>query len=716
MKDKLKKFVPILFIIVIGWGYEYYFWNIKNISWDVPLLYSWDGITCLVNVSSRINNIQDLLGWPIHSDASKFSACYDLVYRLEIFIISLVNKNPATILNISILVIPIINSLSSYYMMIKINISKITAVLASLCFGFCHYIQFRISGHLFLAQAEGIPLFVLMCFWIIEKDDFLKINRKWYKNYYNWLSILFCWIISNTGMIYYPFFCCFFLCILLLIFLLNDNYRRYFYKCIILVGEIVFFVVLAFVPTFIGIIKGYGLGSATGNAIRTIWQGDVYNLRISSLILSPKGYGIKKMAEAFNDYFAQIASVESIMYNENTAAYLGIIGVIGFFALFIFLFISKKFSNISLDNYNRIKTLSQFNVAAIFLSAISGIGSIIAIYFRYIRCYNRISIFICFFCILCIAIIIDMYIKKIAKKFLRVLIICVEIIVFCFSLWEQSGYVNFDFEGIKQVWNMDKKFVNMIEKYEDKNALIFQLPYMKTFENGNVNNMVDYELYRGPLHSNSLRWSYGGISGEENEAWYYETSLLDEKHLIDCLRENNFSGIYINLNGYGEQEGASVLSNLLMYSNCNDYIVSDDGKLFYIPIEGESENGVVVDVDDIELKKNNEYYLYSSDEFAIGTNEDYIINIELPENSVLFSQNTRSSFLDFYACDYDNPMQQIDNFVQDGIYTYSFIVNTGEIDKVKKIITRVVVFTDDIGENKEIKKLKVKRIKKINYY
>ena len=57
--------------------------------------------------------------------------------------------------------------------------------------------------------------------------------------------------------------------------------------------------------------------------------------------------------------------------------------------------------------------------------------------------------------------------------------------------------------------------------------MLFTLPYMKNFENGSLNNMWDYTLLRGPLHSKTLKFTYGAGYGTKNDLWYRETSELE---------------------------------------------------------------------------------------------------------------------------------------------------------------------------------------------
>ena len=129
-----------------------------------------------------------------------------------------------------------------------------------------------------------------------------------------------------------------------------------------------------------------------------------------------------------------------------------------------------------------------------------------------------------------------------------------------------------------------------MEKVEDaagENAVIFQLPYMKNFENGSLNNMWDYTLLRGPLHSDSLRFSYGAGYGTKNDVWYRETSELEPDAMVAELRAQGIAGIYLDLDGYAVEDQQDTLEALIQAAGCDrsDVIVHESGMVYYIPLE-----------------------------------------------------------------------------------------------------------------------------------
>ena len=125
-----------------------------------------------------------------------------------------------------------------------------------------------------------------------------------------------------------------------------------------------------------------------------------------------------------------------------------------------------------------------------------------------------------------------------------------------------------------------------VEAEAGEGAVLFQLPYMKNFENGSVNNMWDYTQLRGPLHSQTLRFSYGAGYGTENDVWYKATSELEPEAMVAELRAQGVAGIYLNLDGYPVEEQQQTLQELLAAAGCDeaDAVIHGSGMIYYIPL------------------------------------------------------------------------------------------------------------------------------------
>ena len=152
--------------------------------------------------------------------------------------------------------------------------------------------------------------------------------------------------------------------------------------------------------------------------------------------------------------------------------------------------------------------------------------------------------------------------------------------------WEQQGFFRPAYEEIQDKWYQDEAFMNEVEAAAGDGAMLFTLPYMKNFENGSLNNMWDYTLLRGPLHSKTLKFTYGAGYGTKNDLWYRETSELEPDAMVAELRTQGMTGIYLDLDGYPEDEQQSALTALTEAAGCGpeDVIHSGSGLLCYIPL------------------------------------------------------------------------------------------------------------------------------------
>ena len=162
----------------------------------------------------------------------------------------------------------------------------------------------------------------------------------------------------------------------------------------------------------------------------------------------------------------------------------------------------------------------------------------------------------------------------------------VAILLLGYGYWEQQGLFRPEYEEIQDKWYQDEAFMNEVEAAAGDGAMLFTLPYMKNFENGSLNNMWDYTLLRGPLHSKTLKFTYGAGYGTKNDLWYRETSELEPDAMVAELRTQGMTGIYLDLDGYPEDEQQSALAALTEAAGCGpeDVIHSGSGLLCYIPL------------------------------------------------------------------------------------------------------------------------------------
>jgi hypothetical protein len=109
-----------------------------------------------------------------------------------------------------------------------------------------------------------------------------------------------------------------------------------------------------------------------------------------------------------------------------------------------------------------------------------------------------------------------------------------------------------EYTTIAGQYGVDRDFVDHIGAVLGRSASIFQLPYVPYPENPPVYGMTDYDHLRGYLHSDSLRWSYGGVKGGDTE---WQPALLENAtpFVLTAIAAVGFKGLYIDRAGYSDR-------------------------------------------------------------------------------------------------------------------------------------------------------------------
>lgn len=566
---------------LIVWFYSGFF----RLNLRAPINYQGDGLTGIVGIKEVIQGNTEGLGWPFHNDLYKYGARFDLLYFGFVKMLGHFTTDYVLILNLYVYTIMITNTLVSYMVIRALNVRRGLSYLCALTFGLCPYVQYRILGHFALSAVECIPLAFLITIWIYEKDDIFLLGKKWWKKRENVVAIVMAFCIANNGMVYYPFFSCFIILVAGIYKTIQQRNRRGLTQAIIAIGEIVAWLVIGFVPTVIGVLKGNG-NSVMHGQVRNALRAAAYGLDLKSLFLSPKGYGSKKILSLYDYMF--------VSSSEQYIAYMGIAAIMGFIILLLAMLYRNEKRVCGCDD--KIRLLSVINYTIVLLSVTGGIGVLVALFLPYISCYNRMGPYITFASVLTLALVMEKILKKCDgrrawKRFYYILFTG----ILLFGLWEQQGtyytFTNEVSENNANNANMDRAFFREVESKCKKDDMIFMLPYMQSFENGPVNEISDYDHYKGYLYTDTIRWSYGAAMGTENDQWYKSTSSLIPDLLMEELHRKGFAGIYINLHGYQSDEGQELLNIFCDLAECEDVVFDNEKMRAFISLDNYRDKG-----------------------------------------------------------------------------------------------------------------------------
>ena len=559
-KKNWQQYASFLLMILIILGMMYHLMDLGDMKLNIPMQYlGGDDMGVIVNAKMMVeqgwNMTSDRLGAPYSVQYYDFTSSMMHNAGLVIMkIFALITRDAAATMNLSYLSIFFIAGIISYFVMRNLKVNCWVNALASSVFALSPYMLYRNIGHIVLTECYFVPLSILLCLWIYARDDVLVPDKNFFKRKINYVALLFTFLIANNGIAYYPFFTCFIFMVTAVSKLVKTGKIKEGLRGVIATVMVCFFVVLSILPG-----KIYTMTHGTNAAAidrAGFEQAELYGMKISQLFMPVNGHGIY-------DKYIDIYNENAFLVNENSTAYLGIIGMIGFIILMICLF-TKKDSALN----KRLGYLSELNITMVLMGTIGGIGAMFSFFISpMLRGYNRISIFIEYACILAVALLADKLVnvlkarinnKKEKKVKYNILLYGMTVVFGCicvFSIWEGCpALVTPAYDTIEAEYTSDKEFVEAIEDELAPGSMIYQLPYHKYPEDGPVNDMADYHLYIGYLHSNTLKWSYGSIKGREEDEWNESVSEMKYEDMVSYLKEQGFAGIYVERRAYTEEE------------------------------------------------------------------------------------------------------------------------------------------------------------------
>lgn len=570
--SKHKDIIALIAIIITITYFLNYYYDLFSLDFNIPFRYlGADETSTLVEAK-----MVDETGWNIFTNrlAAPFGfnnagSIISGFHNMDTFTNKLFAKITGSYvagLNLTFVTAFYFIAIIAYIVLRNFHIKEIIAFGGSIYYSLLPFIFMRNEEHLVLSCYYFIPILVLLCIWIYEDENFLKLGSSFFEYKKNYIMLGFTLLIASSGIAYWQFFACYFLCVVAFSKFLKTKDISYVIKSLICIIMIVMFLLIGCIPELLNILSG---NSGIAGRLRSIPDGELYCLKIIQLILPIRGHGIGWLEKVIEDYNTMAPCV-----TENASAYLGIIGVTGFVILISYLFTNKKKES---EISDKLIILSELNIAAVIIGTIGGLGTCIFVFVsQTMRCFNRVSVYIAFFAVSALCLILDEKYKKTKKKYVKIIFALFTIIIFVCGVKEQNPDKGLPIEESTIKWNNDKNFISYIENNVPEKTMIYQLPYHKYPEGGVQNNMSDFELFKGYLHSGTLRWSFGISYGTNEDEWNYNTSQLSVPDMIEELKQKGFSAIYLERNGYeSETEWETLEYELSEYLNVIP-MVSDD--------------------------------------------------------------------------------------------------------------------------------------------
>jgi len=467
----------------------------------------------------------------------------------------------------------IINSM--FFVLRRLRVYHYLAIAIAILLALVPYHHLRIS-HIWYVNYFLLPIgiYYLLLLWKAKPLFFIKrFNEEKYRfdlSSRN-LGIIVMLVIFSLWNFYFTFF---FVLLAGAVTISAWYYRRTRYH--LFSGLLLIFFVTA--PFVINLIPYKAYESVHGKNPQALkryaHEAEVYGLKIAQMILPVDGHSnemLRKIKGTYN---------RAPLVNENRTATLGMIGAFGFIIMTLFMLFHERV-------FSSIKKLSMMSYTAVMIATIGGYSSIFALLITpNIRGYNRISIYIATIALIAFALALTQLmrhysLRKLSKVIISLVVLGIGIYDQVPSYMSYAGAIHTNHKSFLA----DKKFTHRVEEALSTSAdkKVFQLPHMSSPESSTINGIGEYEQALGYLHSDEVKWSYGGVQGRESDTWIKQLTKLPTAEQVSILRSSGFSGIYIDRRGYKDR--AKPLEQSLTKLLGIEPIVSANGSKSFFRME-----------------------------------------------------------------------------------------------------------------------------------
>lgn len=540
-----------------------WFYRVDLMSVRVPISYRGDALVNQSAIKSIIEQgwwlTNDRLGAPFGQIHYDFPFGGENLHFLVLKVMGTFSTDSGLLINIYYLagfpLVAAVTFLVCRHLRFSFGISAAVSIL----YTFLPYHFWHGQGHLTRSTYVGAPLIVLLVLWTMAGPASFRTGGepgRWNRRRLV-AAAVFAVVVATTDTV---------LCAFALVFLvtmtaiaaLRRRSGRHVVPGLALAGLIFAAFALSNLPTLVYAAEN-GTNEVAGR--RSIAESEYFGLKISDMILPVPGHRVPALAALQSE--TELSPVRS----EGGQA-LGLLGAVGFLALVVRA-ISRLVAGPSASSRRGelVDKLAAIAVVATLFGTVSGLSLVLSLFgTSQIRTWNRIVVIIALCSLLAVAAGLEVLWRRVRRRSVvrrwpRVLGALGLVAVVAFGLFDQVSYEHPTYRRLDAVWLSDRDFVQAIEARLPTGAAVFQLPIIPFPEAGEREGMKDYDHLKGYLHSEDLRWSYGGVKGRPRADWQDELIGEPVNEVARAVAAVGFDGIWVDRFGY-EDLGADLEARL----------------------------------------------------------------------------------------------------------------------------------------------------------
>jgi hypothetical protein len=486
-------------------------------------------------------------------------------------LIGLFTSDAAVVMNVFFLLTFPLIGLAAYLVLRRLTVSVPVSIACSILYTLLPYHFWRGELHLVLSAYYVVPIGAYLVLAVLGDRPL------WARWRLTLATLALCAVIAFASAgYYYAAFTVILVAAVAVIRAVVTRSKRPLSEGAAVVGAILALSLVTLAPSLVYWAK-HGTNDEATQRLR--YESELYGLKLTQLVLPHDRHRIDWLADLRQDYESWFPATEATLSTP-----LGVVAAVGLLWLL-------AVSLLQLASPGRPVTSPLHGQAALatllalLIAWTGGISLWIAGVWPQIRSWNRLSIFIGFFALLAVGLLLDRALRALSSRRHGALLgAWLLLVVLAVGVLDQtSAAYKPDYPALEAEYGSDGEFVAAIEERLPAGAMVFQLPYRRFPETQPLSRMADYDLMRGYLHSDDLRWSYGFMKGRAGDPSPALAGQPTEQMVRDVAAAG-FSGIYVDR--YGYEDLAAELGMELRLATGEEPIESPNSRLWFFELRG----------------------------------------------------------------------------------------------------------------------------------
>ena len=517
------------------------------------------------------------LGAPFGQSAYDFAAPFgDVAHFVIVAVLGLVlGGDPVLAFNAFFLLCFPLIAVVAYLVARDLGAARLPALVAGVLFAFLPYHLARNQTHLFLTSYYAIPLALWLVVTVAEGRRMLDRARDARRRT---LLVIGVCVVVGVASNYYAVFALLMLVTVVPVAALARRSRTIALQGAAVAAIVAGSFALAHAPAVV-----YPLvhGANPGVAERQPSDSELFGLKLTYMVIPRPEHRVGFLARRGERYLDN-----TLQRGEGFDPSLGIVATVGLgFALIVLLTTGLAGRGAS-PRRARVATAGAVALSSFVIGTVGGISALIAFELSpQVRAWNRLSLVIAFAALLAVALALTALGERLRDRGRPAWIAtAAAVAVGLLGLLDQTSPADApDHDANLAAWNVDEDFVSAIERRFPDGAKVVQLPYMAYPENGRLNAIADYGLFKGYLHSERLQWTYGAVRGRPRDWLGYHKALTPEQ-LATGAAAAGFGGVYLDAYGYAGGGAGQVQAALEKVAGGGAVIASAGARLRFFDL------------------------------------------------------------------------------------------------------------------------------------